>query len=61
MRPSMHLRRTAVRVCDRRWTNGSTLTLRREQGDVPQDIALPGGGSLHPFLGGSMLPWVLKD
>ena len=26
-----------------------------------QDIALPGGGSLHPFLGGSTLPWVLED
>ena len=41
--------------------NGSTLTLRRARCDVPQDIALPGGGSLHPFLGGSTLPWVLED
>ena len=41
--------------------NGSTLTLRRARCDVPQDIALPGGGSLHPFLGGSTLPWVLEE
>jgi hypothetical protein len=34
--------------------------LRRARCDVPQDIALPGGGSLHPILGGSTLPWVLE-
>jgi dihydroorotase len=41
--------------------NGSTLTLRRVSCEVSEDIALPGGGSIHPFLGGSTLPWMLEE
>jgi dihydroorotase len=41
--------------------NGSTLTLRRAPCEVSEDIALPGGGSIHPFLGGSTLPWMPEE
>lgn len=34
-----------------------TITLRKEPFEAPGDIALPGGGTIHPFLGGSTLPW----
>lgn len=39
--------------------NQGTLSLCQEAVDVPQDIALPGGATLHPFLGGSTLRWKL--
>jgi dihydroorotase len=39
--------------------NEGTVTLCRAPCEVPEDIALPGGGTVHPFLGGSTLPWKL--
>ncbi len=39
--------------------NEGTVTLRRGPSEVPEDVALPGGGTIHPFLGGSTLPWRL--
>ncbi|MFT3813011.1 MAG: dihydroorotase [Acidovorax sp.] len=37
--------------------NEDTLTLRRAPQRIPEDVALPGGARLHPFLGGSSVPW----
>jgi dihydroorotase len=39
--------------------NAATVTLERVPCNVPQDVTLPDGGVLHPFLGGSSLPWTL--
>ncbi|MFT3719690.1 dihydroorotase [Pseudorhodoferax sp.] len=40
--------------------NQGTVTLRRQPAMVPQDVRLPGGSAIHPFLGGSTLPWRLE-
>lgn len=39
--------------------NEGTVTLQRSGFQVPADIALPGGGTIHPFLGGVALPWAI--
>ena len=39
--------------------NAGTVTLRKAPSEVPEDIQLPGNGAIHPFLGGSTLPWTL--
>ncbi len=39
--------------------NTGTVTLRKAPSEVPEDIQLPGNGTIHPFLGGSTLPWTL--
>ena len=39
--------------------NEGTVTLEREPAAVPEDVELPGGGAIHPFLGGGELPWSL--
>jgi len=41
--------------------NEGTVTLCRAPCEVPQDIALPGGATVHPFLGGSTLTWRLAE
>ncbi|WP_256221352.1 dihydroorotase [Variovorax sp. OK605] len=41
--------------------NEGTLTLRRQPVQVPDDIALPDGTALHPFLGGGTLAWSLPQ
>jgi dihydroorotase len=41
--------------------NEGTVSLRKQPFDVPEDIRLPGGAALHPFLGGSALPWTFVD
>ncbi|TAJ60299.1 dihydroorotase [Variovorax sp.] len=41
--------------------NEASVTLERSPWEVPQDVALAAGGALHPFLGGSRLPWALRD
>jgi dihydroorotase len=41
--------------------NEGTLTLYRQPAPVPEDIALPHGAALHPFLGGSTLAWSLEQ
>lgn len=40
--------------------NDGTVTLVRVPCDFPQNVALPEGGMLHPFLGGNRLPWTLQ-
>lgn len=39
--------------------NDGTITLRRQPSAVPDDIALPNGDVIHPFLGGTTTPWTL--
>ncbi|WP_162590152.1 dihydroorotase [Variovorax sp. RA8] len=41
--------------------NEGRITLQRHPSEVPEDIFLPGGGAIHPFLGGTFLPWTLVE
>ena len=41
--------------------NEGTVTLRREPAELPEEVALPSGDAIHPFLGGSSLPWTLAE
>ncbi|MGH8759230.1 MAG: dihydroorotase [Burkholderiales bacterium] len=41
--------------------NEGTITLHKQVCEIPQDIPLPGGGAIHPFLGGGTLPWTLAE
>ena len=41
--------------------NEGTVTLRRAPTEVPEDVPLPGGATIHPFLGGGRLPWSLVE
>lgn len=37
--------------------NTDRITLAAEDTEVPEDLPVPGLGSLHPFLGGTRVPW----
>ena len=39
--------------------NEDTITLQRAPQAVPDHVALPGGATIHPFLGGSTVPWTV--
>ncbi|GAA4356397.1 dihydroorotase [Variovorax defluvii] len=41
--------------------NEGTITLRKQPSEVPEDVQLPNCAAIHPFLGGSTLPWTLVD
>jgi dihydroorotase len=41
--------------------NTSTVTLTRTPFEVPEQVMLPGGAEIHPFLCGSSLPWTLTS
>ena len=40
--------------------NEGSVTLVREAWDIPQEIILPDGKPIVPFLAGSRLPWKVK-
>ena len=37
--------------------NEATVTWTRTDRQVPEDLALPGGATIHPFLGGTTVSW----
>ena len=39
--------------------NEGTVTLSNADYQIPEDVELPGGGAIHSFLGGGILPWTL--
>jgi dihydroorotase len=39
--------------------NENTVTLSRTPFEVPEDVLLPSGAAIHPFLGSTSLPWTL--
>jgi dihydroorotase len=41
--------------------NEGTVTLMKKPTTIAEDIDVPGLGTIHPFLGGSELPWSLAD